>query len=137
MPVGEAGGGPGAGVGGGCLSDGVDELVVPADELFAVLPARDAAPARRERPRWGERAEAVQTLPFAEGRSRARVPLPGPGEGGGGGVVGADAGEGVAEAGQPGGEGVGLLGCEGVRFRRWGGVRKKVAWTSPSRSSRP
>lgn len=113
MPVGEAGGGPGADVGGGGLSDGGDELVVPADELLAVLPARDAAPARRERPRWSERAEAVKTLPFAEGRSRARVPLPGACEGGGGGMVGTDAGEGMAEAGQPGGEGVGLPGGEG------------------------
>ena len=108
--VGEARVGPGAGVHGvATLPDGVGELTAPAHDLLMVLLARDAAPALRERLRWGERAETVEMDPLAESRRCARVPLPCLGESGGGVVVPADAGDGVTEVGQVSGEGVGLL----------------------------
>ncbi len=90
-----------------------DELAVPQHELLTVALARDTPPALRERLWWCERAQAVQTLPLVQRRCCARVPLPGIGEGGGGVVVRVDAGEGVAEVGQAGGEVVGLFEGEG------------------------
>ena len=118
--VGEARAGPGVGVHGGDFSDGVDELAAPAHELLVVLLARDAAPALRERLRWGERAEAVEADPGAERRRCACVPLPCLGESGGGVVVRADARDGVTEVGQAGGERVGLLAGDGREIQGTG-----------------
>ena len=89
-----------------------------------VLLAHESAPARRDGLRRGERAETVQVDPVAEGRRRAGVPLPGLGESGGGAVVRADAGEAVAEGGQVGGEGVGLLGGEGGEAQQVFGAKR-------------
>jgi hypothetical protein len=78
---------------------------LPAKRVLA-----DAAPARRQWFRWGERVKAVQPKPrVAECRRRPGVPLPGLGESGGGVVVSADAGKGAPKGGQVGGEEVGLL----------------------------